>query len=370
MRKIKILFFIGNLCYGGKERRLIELIAGLKNKSNVDILLVLAFNQIDYEYFFDIGIKFISIDKKPKSKSIKVFFQLNKIVREYKPNLIHTWGSMQTFYMIPIALMNQINLINSQITDAPPHIKKLSYKNFLNKINFRFSDINLSNSYAGLKAYGVSTSNKSRVIHNGFDFKRISNLTKPIDVRNHFQIKTKYVIGMVASFSEKKDYTTYIDSAISILSIRNDVTFLCVGAGNDKPFIRKIPETFRNKIKFLSRQEKVESIIRICDIGVLTSNPITHGEGISNAIMEFMALSKPVIASDNGGTSEIIKTNVTGFIIPNRSKQKLEEKVLVLLNNSDKRKEMGNAGIERIKNKFNIGNMVNSFLELYNHLST
>ena len=60
---MKILFFIGNLTSGGKERRLIELMAGLKN-NNFDILLVLAFNEIDYDYFFDLGINYISIDKK------------------------------------------------------------------------------------------------------------------------------------------------------------------------------------------------------------------------------------------------------------------------------------------------------------------
>ena len=61
---MKILFFIGNLTSGGKERRLIELMsAGLKSY-DFEILLVLAFNEIDYDYFFDLGINYISIDKK------------------------------------------------------------------------------------------------------------------------------------------------------------------------------------------------------------------------------------------------------------------------------------------------------------------
>ena len=362
---MKILYFIGNLPSGGKERRLIELMSGLKNKTDYEILLVLAFNQIDYVYFYKLGVNYVSIDKKPKSKSIKVFFQLHKIVKEYKPDIIHTWGSMQSFYMAPVAFVNKIPLINSQITDAPPHIKKLSFKNFVNKVNFDLSTINLANSYAGLKAYGVENSNKSRVIHNGFNFTRIANLTKPQIIREKFGIKTKYVVAMVATFSEKKDYKTYIESAISILSKRKDVTFLCVGAGDDKPYKKMVSNEFKTFIKFLGRQENVEAIMNICDIGVLMSNPVTHGEGISNAIMEFMAIGKPVIASINGGNEEIVKNNETGFIINPKNSIELTEKIINLLDNKSLRIKMSINSKERIENEFSINKMLNKFVKLY-----
>ena len=46
------------------------------------------------------------------------------------------------------------------------------------------------------------------------------------------------------------------------------------------------------------------------DIGVLTTNHLVTGEGISNVIMEYMALQKPVIATIGGGTAESLRTDV------------------------------------------------------------
>ena len=365
---MKILYFVGTLRSGGKERRLIELLAALKDKENYEILLVLAFNEIDYDYFFDLGINYISLDKKPNCKSLKVLLKLNSIVKKYKPDVIHTWGSMQTFYMALVALFNKIPLINSQITDAPPNIKKISFQNFVNKFNFVLSTVIIANSYAGLKAYKMDRLKKSKVIHNGFAMSRIANLESVDTIREKFGISTHYVVGMVASFSDKKDYASYIRAANIILEKRKDITFLCVGAGDDLPYKKMVSDENKDFIKFLGRQENVESIINICDIGVLMSNPDTHGEGISNAIMEFMALGKPVIASENGGNEEILKNGETGFIINPKNLKILTEKITCFINNRALKLEMGKNGKKRIINKFCINRMLHEFVNLYRNL--
>ena len=359
---MKILYFIGTLRSGGKERRLIELMAGLKNNSDFEILLVLAFDQIDYEYFYNLGIEYISIDKTPNCKSLRPFFRLNSIVKKFKPDIIHSWGNMQSFYMAPIAFLNKIPLINSQITDAPPMIKKFSFQNFVNKFNFALSNIILANSYAGLKAYGVFNNPKSKVIHNGFDMNRIANLEIPQSVKEKIGINTQYIVGMVASFSDKKDYATYIKAACLILEKRKDITFICVGAGDDTPYKKMVPNDVKVFIKFLGRQENVESIMNICDIGVLS----TYTEGISNSIMEFMALGKPVIATDGGGTKELLNDNETGYLVSQQTPKEIYNKVQYLLSKSKLRINMGQLAKERIKIEFSIDNMINKFIKLYN----
>jgi glycosyltransferase involved in cell wall biosynthesis len=235
----------------------------------------------------------------------------------------------------------------------------------VNKFNFALSDVILANSYAGLKAYGVDKLSKSKVIHNGFAMKRISNLESKDSIKEKFDIKTKHVVGMVASFSDKKDYTTYIKAALHVLKNRDDVTFLCVGRGDDLKHKEMVPKNYKPLIKFLGKQENVESIMNICDIGVLMSNPDTHGEGISNAIMEFMALGKPVIASINGGNAEIIKQGEMGFIIKPKNYNELSNKINQLIDDYDFLMEMGNAGKERVIKEFSINKMTTDFIKLY-----
>jgi hypothetical protein len=65
---IRILFFIGSLVTGGKERRLIELLTYLKQKDEYELFLVLAFNQIHYPQFLNLNIDFTILNKKPNLK--------------------------------------------------------------------------------------------------------------------------------------------------------------------------------------------------------------------------------------------------------------------------------------------------------------
>lgn len=87
---------------------------------------------------------------------------------------------------------------------------------------------------------------------------------------------------MVATFSDKKDYTTFINAAQIVIESRDDVTFIAVGDGGNLESCKNLvkPE-FQNRIKFLGRQKNVESIVNIFDVGVLA----TFTEGISNTIM-------------------------------------------------------------------------------------
>ncbi|MCA0931063.1 glycosyltransferase [Lutimonas saemankumensis] len=357
---MKILFFIESLHSGGKERRLTELIKGLLLYDQFEIELVTTKKDINYKEILDMDVKIHYLLRK-KSRDPKVFIQFFKIAWRFKPDFIHVWGRMVAIYAIPTKLLLNIPMINSEITDAPPNI--LPPEPSL-KLTFKFSDILLSNSLAGLKAYNAPKE-KSKVIYNGFDFNRIENLIEKKIIRDQFKITTRYVVAMVATFSSKKDYTTFIEAAKLVLSEKDDVSFLCVGDGDFSKYFEMVPNTMKNKILFLGKQKDVESIMNICDLGVLTSNSDEHGEGISNALMEFMAFKKPVIANDNGGNIELVANNVNGYIIKDKDFIDLSRKVRNLLQDDELRARMGIESFRRINKNFHIENMIKGFKEIY-----
>jgi glycosyltransferase involved in cell wall biosynthesis len=264
---------------------------------------------------------------------------------------------MPTIYASPAAKLLKIKLINAMIADAP---KNLNRKQFVRSfLSFPFSNVIQSNSLAGLKSYNVPE-NKANVIHNGFDFNRIRNLKDKKQIKQELNINTKYIIGMVASIYFKKDHESLMLAAKKILRQRNDVTFVCIGDG---PRLEQIKEMAENseRIIFTGIRNDVESIVNIFDIGLL----ITFEEGISNSIMEYMALAKPVIATDGGGTKELVIDGETGFLIPQKSPDLLAEKIDYLLNNKNLRKNMGEKGRERIQKEFHIDKMINEHIKLY-----
>ena len=359
--KIKILFFIESLRAGGKERRLVELLKELNKDLNFEIELVLTKSEIHYNAIHKLNIKIHLIERRYIKKDPRLFYQFYQICRDFKPDIIHSWGAMVTLYAVPAKILLKIPLLNNQITDAAPIFTRYL---FFNKINFFFSNLIIANSKAGLKTY-KPPAYKSTFIYNGFDFSRISILNDKIEIRNKFKISTKYLVGMVASYSNRKDYLTFINSSLKILKERDDISFICAGSGDKKNYLKMIPANFSDKILLLDKQENVESIMNACDIGVLMSNNDEHGEGISNALMEFMSLSKPVICNDSGGNNELVIDGKTGFIIAPKNSQALVEKIKFLIDDENFRAQLGEHSKRRIMNEFNIERMVTNFKKIY-----
>jgi glycosyltransferase involved in cell wall biosynthesis len=103
---------------------------------------------------------------------------------------------------------------------------------------------------------------------------------------------------------------------------------------------------------------------------VLTSNTDTHGEGISNAIMEYMALGKPVVATDCGGNSELIVEGETGYLIANRDTAGLIKRIEKLLDDTLLTLRMGEAGRRRISDAFSQERMTAAYAALYRDVLT
>jgi len=359
---MKILFLIDSLHTGGKERRLVDLIKMLSGCKDIEIELILFSLDIYYTKIFDVNIKVHYIIRKFK-KDPAVFLKIYKICKIFNPDIIHSFHSMSSIYAFPIAKLLKIKFINAMITDAPRTIKILSESWIRAKFSFPFSDIILSNSNAGLMSYKVS-GKKGYCIHNGFDFSRIEDIKNKSIVRKEFGINNEPVVGMVASFSDKKDYDTFILAAAKILKKRKNTIFLAVGDGKNFIKCKNLAGENRNRIKFLGERKDIEDIVNICDICVLS----TYTEGISNSVMEYMALGKPVIVSDGGGTKELVINGRTGFLNPPRNIDKLVEKIEYLLENPDIASNIGKAGKQRLFEHFSLEKMVNNTLNLYNSL--
>ena len=359
--RLKILFIIEGLSSGGKERRLIELLKIIS--INHDIQLILMSQDIHYLDFKNLKIKTHFL-KRNFFKDFMIFYKFSKIVKKFNPDVIHCWDNIAAMHFGVISRVNNIPFINSMISSAPDDLSFFSKQHLSYKLAFVFSDIILSNSKAGLYSFKVPIK-KGFVINNGFNLDRLIVRQSKSQIRNSLSLNKSKVVGMVASFSKMKDYKSFVKSAELVLEKRKDVIFVCIGDGANLIQI-KSSISLENKsfFRFLGRINDVESIINIFDIGVLS----TFTEGISNSILEYMAFKKPVVATDGGGTNEIIINNDTGFLVNKEDFIDLAEKVNFLLENPIIAANMGDLGYKRIKNKFSIKKMADSTIKLYKNL--
>jgi len=364
---MKIILLCDSLIKGGRERRMIELIKGLSKEPGIHIELILFKNLIEYPEIYDLGIPLHIIERKPKHNPL-TFWKVYKICKDVRPDILHTWSSMSAIFVFPAKKLLNIKLLNGNIASAPRNLRIWNRDFFRAKLTFPFSDIVVGNSNAGLKAFKAPGS-KSICIPNGFDFQRISNIEKAEVIKEKYKVGSHFVIGKIAAFADRKDYDTFITAAYKILQIRDDVILFAVGDGpNFEKIKASVPSAIRDKIIFTGPMRKVESLINIFNIGVLSTNIDVHGEGISNSIMEYMALGKPVIATEGGGTDEIVLDKETGFLVPPKSPVALADKILELLENPIKAKQLGMAGRKRIHDHFNLEKTTWLYFQLYRRL--
>jgi len=367
---MKILFLLDCLIAGGKERRSLELMKGIKANPDIEFELVLMSKEIHYKDVFDLDIPIHYLIRSTK-KDISIFNKFYKLCKEFRPDIVHCWDSMTAVYALPACKLLNIKLVNGMVIDTPVKQNIFNKEWFRAQLTFPFSTKVIGNSNAGLKAY-KAPKKKSSCIYNGLDLKRFVNLTQPAIMKEEIlgeDADSVFIAGMVAAFAERKDYTTLIKGAIKMVSENARIRFVLVGDGPKFEEVKSnVPASLLSKIIFLGKRSDVESIINIFDVGILLTNSKVHGEGISNSIIEYMALGKPVIASRGGGTNEVIIDEHNGYLIDAENEDQLIEKIELLYKNKVLATALGTAGLNLVHEKFDLKIMTKNYLNTYNQL--
>ena len=366
---MRISFVIDSFNGGGKERRCLQIIQGLNEKGFKDVQLIIVNSGIAYPEIHETSAQIVIIDRKNRHLSnLQAIKELKQHLIDFNPNIVQAWSRMSAYFVDIIKLKYRptFKYIVAYVADCDtPSWKSKDF--IINKVSLYLADKVIGNSNAGLDAYSVPK--KKRIcIYNGFNFERI-NKTKDLDKdkkRNELNISTPYIISMIARVDKNKDYQAFIDCASSILSIRNDITFLAIGKGDMLDYFNGIiPKEHKNHIRFLGFRNDVDEIIKISTITILLTNYRVHGEGISNSIMESMAFGVPVIATKGGGTSEIITNQINGIIISNNNLLDITNAVFNLIENKSMYDKLSTESKKTITERFELRKSTNKYIDIY-----
>jgi glycosyltransferase involved in cell wall biosynthesis len=366
---MKILMIINSLNRGGYERRMLELIKGLKGQPYpYEIYVISMLNIVEYDYVYDLPIKFQIVQRR-SSKDFRFVLKLRKIIKDFNPDIIHSWDVTASVYASAAKLFLNKVLINGIISNAYPGLNWFNSRYLRVKLLMPFCKVVVANSNAGLLAYRVSK-RKGHCIYNGIDLNRFNNLKDPRRVEEEILGRPKnglFIAAMVAAFDNRKDYGTLIQAAVKMVASNERIIFLLIGDGPEKTKIMNAtPDHFINsRIYFLGRRNDIESILQIADAGLL----ITYSEGISNSIMEYMASGKPVIATRGGGTNELVVDGQNGFLIEPKRPEQIIEKLQLIMADESLRIQMGKTAYKWVSENFSLSKMTSSYIELYQKFS-
>lgn len=360
------IIFIGLLAGGGKERRMCELIRHLYQIGNYKLYLLTIddgkSSDIAYPYVLPCLEQYLKISRK--CSRWETYKTLWNVINKIKPDIIHDWiGYRIGIYLLPHLPLRKFYYISGHLADGN---KDSFIHSIINRIVFLFSDKIVSNSYAGILSH-KAIKNKSIVIYNGFNPDRLPQTDKSEEIRDSLNLKNKKIISMAARLSPAKDYKMFLDVALRIQKQFDDVIFLIIGKGVMESYLKEYARTKKiENVKFLGFRDDIIDLFKVSDVTLLCSNSEIHAEGVSNSIMESMACGTPVIATEGGGTNEIIENGTNGYIVPPHDDLQMSELLIQLLTDKSLHTKFAQACIQTIQTKFSITKMVNEYINIYN----
>ena len=205
-----------------------------------------------------------------------------------------------------------------------------------------------------------------RVVHNGIDVNHFRRL-----VRQRGQLfpglEDRTLIVCTGNMhTDVKGHPTLIEAARSMCAKFPQIKFVLIGGGEKRSeFQSKVSELGLDpNFLFLGSRQNVSEILACCDIAVLPS----QAEGFSNALLEYMAIGLPTVATDVGGNPEVIENGITGLLVRPSDPTALAAAISSLLENPHFAAQLGAAGRERVRRHFDFAQLTSNVDALYTEL--
>ncbi|MBU1726282.1 MAG: glycosyltransferase [Candidatus Omnitrophica bacterium] len=361
----KILYLHETAEISGAENSLLNLVKNL-NKDLFKPVFVLPGHGALSEELRKLGIEVLFMDF-PRVRCLrgvsKAIGMLKKIIKEKNASLIHS-NSIRTHIYGAIAakksrvpcVWHQRNLITSELIDPDMEISFLADKIICNSqaIARRFQD------------KSGNLPEKVAVVYNGVDLSRFNPCLSAKTLRQEFNISdSDIVIGIASRFGKDKGHEVFLRAA----RLLGNYKFLIVGDAvfkQDKwreAHLRKMAQYLgmSDKIIFSGPRKDMPEVYAAMDIFVLAS----EAEPCGRVLIEAMSCAKPVVATNSGGTPEIVQDGKSGILFKPKDARSLANAIEKLAANESLRRQMGEQGRKIAEENFSIALNVLKIEEIY-----
>lgn len=165
---------------------------------------------------------------------------------------------------------------------------------------------------------------------------------------------------------EVKDHRTFLRAAARVRDDCPQAAFVLAGEGKLTDSLREfaVDLGLERDVFFIGRCERIAELLSISEVCVLSSK----AEGFSNAILEYMAAGRAVVATDVGGAREAVIEGETGYIVSPSDSEAMALRIVELLRDPKRAKVMGKRGRLVVEENFSCDAQRDRTLALYDRL--
>lgn len=368
-----VLFIITGLSTGGAENMLLKLLERLDRTRFRPMVISLTTKGEIGPRIATLGIPVVVLGLHPSLPNPLLFFRLVKFIRQFKPDIVHTWmyhADLLGCFAARIAGIQRVvwgvhhsNLstdCNKRTTLTvvwlcallsrwlPSHILSCSE---------RARDVHAAIGYAA---------HKMSVIPNGFDLHRFApDSSARIAVRQELDLDVQTpLIGLIGRFDPQKNHLGFVKAAQKVNLQRPDVHFLLAGTGielSNQVLLAAIEQAGLSRhFHLLGRRDDVPRLMSSLDLLASSSD----GEAFPNVLGEAMACGVSCVVTDVGDSRDIVGD--TGRVVAAGDMAGLASQLLeVLALPPEEKRRLGQAARQRVAERYEIGQIVRQYQEFY-----
>lgn len=339
-----------------------------------------------------LGIKPVFIIDMKREISLKsdwkAYKQIDKIIKEFKPDIVHTHAAKAGTLGRIAAWRNKVPVIVHTFHGHVFH----SYFGFLKTTIFKWIERFLSSISTAIIAiseiqkqelclqHKVCSESQTRVIPLGFDLDRFHLAGDDVRqaFRKKFGIPDKAIaIGIIGRLVPIKNHPMFLKSFANVLKqTTNEIKAVIVGDGEDRKDLEALCETLGLRISsienprmdfdvvFTSWVHEVEQALAGCDIIAMTS----LNEGTPVSLIEAQAAGKPIVTTAVGGIGNVVLPEQTALLSPSRDTEAFSENLLKLIDSPSLRNYFAQNGWTFVYQKFHFKRLVSDVGSLYQDL--
>lgn len=370
-RKPRIVFIIGSMREGGAEGQLVHLAAALRRRGwQVGVMLLhhegvrIADLEAADVRVFDVNLPRFRPRWSPLPwlRLIPTWWRSRAFLTSFRPDIVHAWLFWGHVWGALLLGLSRVPFVTSRRNTWSDKKRSRAMHTIETCIDAR-ADAIVANSAAGTATVGRARE-KVTTIRNGVDIEAI-DATPAAYLRAEFPAlaNCRRIAVYTANILPHKNHESLLRAWKRIDDLRPATGLVCIGRdGGSMGELRGLAGSLgMPHVVFAGARRDVPALVKGADFAIHAS----LDEGLSNAIIEYMACGLATVVTDVGGNREIVRDRETGFLAASVDSPVFRERVLDLIDDPEYARALGAAGRRAILETLSVEKMAARHVQLY-----
>lgn len=313
------------------------------------------------DLFSEISGECLFLDNKP-GLIFSTIPKITKIIREKSIDIVHTHNQGPQFYGSVAGKLAGKAVIH---TKHGQNVANSHRRYYLDRFSAFLTDTIVAVSDDAKKICLQQLKipeNKLVTVLNGVDIDQFHRFADKVQ----YQQERPFIVGTVARLAPEKNHTCLLDACAQLVEKGINFQLKIVGDGPLRNFLAEKCEdlNLQDYVVFEGTRTDIPTALNEFDLFVLPS--LT--EGVSLTLLEAMSCELPVVATNVGGTPEVVIHGETGLLVSSNDPDQLADAIVACISDSQRNLEMGRAGRARVVESFSLAQVAKKYFELYQGL--